>query len=100
MENSDKIKQELVTKGFDPDYYLLYDDPTEIPYSPYSPKGAEDKTNVLTNIFVLNKENKPEEISQLSNVVKALSVDQSTIRIYLPEECRVQASSILKSKPT
>ena len=75
----------------------MHDDPSETPYSPYSPKGAEDETNVITNIFVLNKENHPEEISQLSKVVKALEGNQSIFRIYLPEECKSQTLSILGS---
>jgi len=95
MENHEKIKTILKEKGFDPDYYLLIDEPTETPYSPYSPKGAEDETNVITNIFVLNKENKPEEISQLSKVVKILAEKQSFFRIYIPEECKAQTLSIL-----
>ena len=98
FENLEEIKRGLKEKSFDPDYYLLYDEPTETPYSPYSPKGVEDNTNVLTNIFVLNKENKPEEISQLSKVVRVLAEDQSTLRIYLPDECKSQISSVLRSK--
>jgi uncharacterized protein len=95
VNNLDKIKSELKSKGFDPDYYLIHDEASETPYSPYSPKGAEDETNVITNIFVLNKENEPEEISKLSKVVRTLSEPQTTFRIYLPEECKAQTLSIL-----
>ncbi len=97
VDNQEKIKAVLTDKGFEPEYSLLHDDPTETPYSPYSPKGAEDQTNVITNIFVLDRENKPKEISQLSNVVKTLAEDQSTFSIYLPEECKSQTLSILGS---
>ena len=97
VDNLDKIKAVLTRNNFDPDYYLMHDETTETPYSPYSPKGAEDETNVITNIFVLNKENKPKEISQLSKVVKTLAEDQSSFRIYLPEECRAETLSILGS---
>ena len=95
IDNQEKIRDELNDKGFDPDYYLLYDESIETPYSPYSPKGADDKTTVMTNIFVLNKNNEPEEISQLSKVVKILAEVQSNFRIYIPEECKSQTLSIL-----
>ncbi len=97
VNNVDKIKLELEKQKFDPEYYLIYDDASETPYSPYSPKGAEDDTNVITNIFVLNKKDQPEEISQLSKVVKTLAEDQSNFRIYLPKECESQTLSILGS---
>jgi uncharacterized protein len=96
-ENLDQIKNKLNNNQFDPDYYLLFDDPSETPYTPYSPKGADDQTNVITNIFVLNEEGKPEEISQLSDVVKALAKVQYNFRIYVPEECKSQTLSILGS---
>jgi len=97
INNLETIKTELRSKGFDPDYYLIHDEASETPYSPYSPKGAEDETNVITNIFVLNNENNPEEISKLSKVVRTLSEAHSTFRIYVPEECKAQTLSILGS---
>ncbi len=96
-ENLEKIKGELIKNEFDPDYYLLFDEPSETPYSPYSPKGADDNTSVITNIFVLNEEGRPEEISHLSKVVKTLADNQTSFRIYVPEECKAQTLSILRS---
>jgi len=95
MDNRDQINDQLNKNGFEPDYYLLYDQSTETPYSTYSPKGADDNTTVMTNIFVLDEKNQPKEISQLSKVVKALSDTQSSFRIYVPDECKSQTLSIL-----
>ena len=95
LENQSQIEEVLRSKGFDPEYYLVYDEPTETPYSPYSPKGAEDNTNVITNIFVLDKTNQPKEISSLSSVVKTLSEVQTNFRIYLPHDCKSETLSIL-----
>lgn len=98
FNNKDKITSELNEKGFDSKYYLLSDEPTETPYTPYSLKGVEDKTNVITNIFVLNEENIPVEISQLSEVVRTLAGVKSMFRLYVPEECKSQTLSILRSQ--
>lgn len=96
--NIDAIKDELKKQNFDPDYHLIYDQPTVTPYSPYSPQSADDQTSVITNIFVLDKNNEPKEISHLSDVVQTLSKVQSNFRFYIPEECLSPTLSILGMK--
>lgn len=90
MEEGQKQLQALAAKhGIDSEYFCPYDSPTDTPYRPYSPKGPDDKQSVVTHIFLLDKDNKPKEISRASDVVKSLSdVQYASFRLYCPEEIR------------
>jgi HD superfamily phosphohydrolase len=94
-DNMKNIEKVLRSHHFDPTYYLLSDEPSEQPYSPYSPRGADDKTTVMTNIFVLDEHGQPKEISQLSPVVKSLSDEHFNFRLYVPHSCVTETSRIL-----
>ncbi len=78
----------LIGKEIDPQYFLKLDDYVESPYTPYQPKRSDDPTTVTTNIFVLGEDERPIEISILSDVVKALTTTQYSNRLYCPEETR------------
>ncbi|HJT47490.1 MAG TPA: HD domain-containing protein [Nitrososphaeraceae archaeon] len=80
---------------FDPDYYLFTDNPADQPYFPYSPRGPDDETTVITNIFALSNQGEPREVSQLSQVINALSQKQYHLRVYFPREIVSEALSIL-----
>lgn len=98
MEEGQKQLQALAAKhGIDDNYLCPYDNPTDTPYRPYSPKGPDDKQSVVTHIFLLDKDNKPKEISRASDVVKSLSdVQYASFRLYCPEEIRDDVRKILK----
>lgn len=98
MEEGQRKLQDLAAKrGVDSDYFCPYDNPTDTPYRPYSPKGKDDETSVITNIFLIDKDEKPREISRASDVVKSLSdVKYSLFRLYCPEEMREDVRKILK----
>ncbi len=96
-EGQSKLKELASEKGFDSDYYCPVDNPSDTPYRPYSPKGPDDETNVITNIFVIDKDDRPKEISQASDVVKSLSdVQHTSFRLYCPQEMRDGVRKILK----
>ena len=95
VDSIKKIEKALIDSGFDPAYYTTLDDPKHLPYSPYSPKAPDDKTTVITNIFVLDSFGKPKEISQLSPTVEALAKYQYNFRLYVPDKCLAQTLSTL-----
>ena len=94
-DNIKQIEKTLENANFDPSHYLLNDDPADLPYSPYLPKSPDDRTSVITNIFILDELNKPREISELSPVVKALSEYQDNFRVYVPVQCESATLNIL-----
>jgi len=95
-EERKNIEEIAQRNGIDAEYFCPSDSPTDLPYQPYSPKEPDDKPNVITNIFVLNEREKPEEISHLSNVVASLSHPQYANRLYCPEIIREEVSNLLK----
>jgi hypothetical protein len=98
MEEGQRMLQRLATRcGVDTEYLCPYDNPTDTPYLPYSPKGKDDEANVVTNIFLIDKDENPQEISRASDVVKSLSdVKYSLFRLYCPEKMRDDVRKILK----
>jgi HD superfamily phosphohydrolase len=98
MEDGQKQLQALASKhGIDSDYFCPYDNPTDTPYRPYSPKGPDDRQSVVTHIFLLDRDGEPREISRASDVVKSLSdVQYASFRLYCPKEIRDDVRKILK----
>jgi hypothetical protein len=98
MEEGQKHLQALAERsGVDSEYLCPFDNPTDTPYQPYSPRGPDEEANVITNIFLIDKDEKPKEISRASDVVKSLSdVKYSFFRLYCPEKMRDDVRKILK----
>jgi HD superfamily phosphohydrolase len=96
-ESGQRLLSSLTTgKGIDPEYFCPIDNPVDTPYRPYSPRAPDEEGNVITNIFVLNKDGRPKEISQISDVVASLSETQYSLRLYCPEDIREGVRKILK----
>jgi len=83
-------------KRFDSEYFCPLDNPVDTPYKPYSPKAPDEERSVITNIFVIDKDGGPKEISQVSDVVASLSQTQYLLRLYCPEDIREDVRKILK----
>lgn len=98
VQKMKQIEKNLSDSGFDPQYYTMLDGPKHIPYAPYSPKSPEDKKTVITNIFVLDYDGQPKEISNLSPTVRAIAEYQYSYRVYVPDKCRPETLSILSLK--
>ena len=61
----DSIEKELITKGYDPLYYMRIDTASKSPYLPYKSKDGH-------NIYVLDEEGNVEELSIKSVIVKSI----------------------------
>ena len=72
--------------GFDPNYYVLEDRTSNVPYDYYV--GEEMEPDKLP-IYVRRHDGKLEEISKRSDAINAIARRRETqVRIYVPAECR------------
>jgi HD superfamily phosphohydrolase len=95
----DKEFSKLARKhGIDPDYYCPIDGPSETPYSPYTIAPRDDRSTVITNIFVYDEEGKSAEISKISKAVEALAKTEYMNRLYMPEQIKEDAEELFKSR--
>lgn len=62
-----KLYQQLMNNGYDPQYYLGYDEPKQRPYVPYK---LENKDGL---IWVLLRDGSVKEISHVSSIVNAMA---------------------------
>ena len=80
-ENDLFVKRALIkSAGYDEKYYVLHDKANQRPYQPYN--GIDENF-----IYILSQDNKLEELSALSPIVKALLnvEDQNDIKMYYPK---------------
>lgn len=79
-EDVEKIKQEVISKGYNPTYYVRVDKASKSPYLPY-------KSNDGHNIYVLDEDGNVSELSCKSVIVK--SIVQGDIKeerkVYFPK---------------
>ena len=76
----EEIIQNVKKAGFDSDYYIFQDAVTQIAYSPYKQSEAHH------NIWVLLEDGSVKELSQVSDIVKAVSKVKSKQdkKVYYP----------------
>lgn len=76
----EEIIQNVKEAGFDSDYYIFQDAVTQIAYSPYKQSEAHH------NIWVLLEDGSVKELSQVSDIVKAVSKVKSKQdkKVYYP----------------
>jgi HD superfamily phosphohydrolase len=100
LEISKKIKAMISQNtGFDPEYYCIMDEPEDIPYDPIrSPSNEEEQqASLRQNIFVKRKDISGfKEISEVSDVIDALTKKRQLRRLYFPEEVRNEVRLVLK----
>jgi HD superfamily phosphohydrolase len=78
----DEQKQQLIQQGFDPDYYMDIDSPTDMFYDVYRPGEAIGKTPIL----LLTDKDEIVEISRKSDIVRSISgPHQGLFHLYYPE---------------
>jgi HD superfamily phosphohydrolase len=92
--------EDLVEKaGFNPEYYCILDSPKDRPYQPVhsATNDEEIEESLKNNIYVKHKgTRKVTEISVVSDVIKALTKRNQLMRLYFPEQVRLEVSNILK----
>src|SRR5690606_28370508 len=87
------IKRIVEEAGFDPEYYVLEDSTSNVPYDYYV--GEEMEPDKLP-IFVRRSDGRPEEISKRSEAINAIARRRETrLRIYVPAECREHVKGLL-----
>jgi len=84
--------------NIDSDYFCPIDGPSDTAYTPYKLRSPEDKRTGTTNIFVFDEDGKPCEISDISDVVKALSKTDYLNRLYVPDTFKEAAQTHLFKK--
>lgn len=84
LETYHAIEQSALAYGFDPQYYLGMDFPSNLSYDIYRP----GETNNLP-ILLLNGNDELSEISEQSDIVRSIAtMRQGKHRIYFPEEMK------------
>lgn len=78
----DEIKNQVTALGYDPEYYVFSDVVSQKPYSPYTSSESGH------NIWVLSEEGRVKELSDASDIVRALTrADlKEESKIYYPKE--------------
>lgn len=86
-ETFDAIRQGFRAAGLHPDYDLVVDFPTDLPYDEFHPGSpANDK-----QILLLDRNDELREISEVSDIVRSISgIHRGRYHLYYPEE-KVQA---------
>lgn len=82
-----RLRECVLEAGFDPEYYLIEDKASDVPYyTYYTAKGAEPKTL----IYVEDGYSRPKirEISEISNVVRGLQRGYELHRVCFPVEVK------------
>lgn len=79
----ERIRGSLTAAGFDPDYYMEIDFPTDLPYDIYRPGEGEEKLPIL----LLGDKGQISEISRKSEIVRSISgIRLGRHHLYFPEE--------------
>ena len=83
-EQQDNIIEKTKEAGFDPEYYVTVDTLGQTPYSPYD----SDTTSL---VYVLNKQDKVVELSNVSEIVAAISAgkEKKESKIFFPKEANI-----------
>jgi HD superfamily phosphohydrolase len=93
-----KVQQLTKTKvKLDPTYYTIMDEPKDRPYQPVGlPTNKEEIQDALKkNIYVKMRGGQGhKELSEISEVVNALTKHKPLVRLYFPKEIREEANNI------
>lgn len=76
------IKQKIQVKGYDTDYYLYFENLSQIPYYPYAIKEK-------SLIWIVDEDNNLMELSSASNIVRAITIgkEKEENKLFFPKEC-------------
>ena len=99
---SERIAQIAVRNGFrEPSYFCSTDFASETPYRPYkaTSKRPEDKGkgSVITSIYLWDGKNTPDEINDISDIVKLLTSKSYSSRLYVPGSIRDEVEGLFEN---
>lgn len=90
-----ELRAGLMNCGIDPDYYLVIDYLTDLPYDIYRPGDAEESLP----IWLLDGHNQLVEISRKSDIIRSISsIHSGKHHVYFPEELLRQGNSCLSAE--
>jgi HD superfamily phosphohydrolase len=90
-----ELRAGLMNCGIDPDYYLVIDYLTDLPYDIYRPGDAEESLP----IWLLDGQNRLVEISRKSDIIRSISsIHSGKHHVYFPEELLRQGNSCLSAE--
>ncbi len=92
---SSKIKQRFHNKQFDFDYYFIPNSVPESGYEPYTYVEPDDGQTAISHILVSMDNGDLKEITQVSSLVKAISEEKRSTRIFYPQEVLTKGERIL-----
>jgi HD superfamily phosphohydrolase len=79
----DEIRQAFLQSGLNPDYDLVIDSPSDLPYDVFHSGDEVSQKQIL----LLNRQEKLMEISEVSDIVRSISgIQHGKFRLYYPEE--------------
>ncbi len=82
-----ELHQLFIDIGLDPDYYLVVDSSSDLPYDFYRPGEEEERLPI--HLFMPNKELR--ELSRQSEIVEAISGKKRTDhKLYYPRDVILQ----------
>lgn len=87
---SEKAKAIVRQEGFEPDYFLVSDSPSDTPYKGDDPLGDSHPVQV----YVEDNAGKKHELSQLAKPAAALREKHIRLRYYFPPDCRQQIEEV------
>lgn len=83
LDMIDEIRSEFERAGLHPHYDLEIDFPTDLPYDVFRPGDPKKEKQIL----LLNRQNKVQEISEVSDVVRSISgIHRGRYHLYFPQE--------------
>ena len=86
LDQLEDIKKQLRKLRFDPDYYFIQDSVPESGYAPYTAAAPDDGQTAISHIMVFMNNGDLKEITQVSPLVRAISEEKRSTRIFFPQE--------------
>ncbi|MEC0094148.1 HD domain-containing protein [Paenibacillus macquariensis] len=83
MDRIDEIREAFIQAGLDPDYDLVVDFPSDLPYDIFHPGDEVSQKQIL----LLDRQERLQEISEVSDIVRSISgLHRGKVHLYFPEE--------------
>jgi len=83
LDRIDEIREAFVQAGLDPDYDLVVDFPSDLPYDIFHPGDEVSQKQIL----LLDRQERLQEISEVSDIVRSISgLHRGKVHLYFPEE--------------
>ncbi len=86
-------KERVTALGYDPEYALSEDNPSDTPYKPYNPDDDEPADQIYVESF----DGRAAELSSRSEPVDRLKKQYTLLRYYYPEGIRLEIDEVARA---